>query len=148
MLRLVLPGGLSRFLLSGICTAFSTARTSRRTAACPAVEDVPWEIATSAGVIMEPPYPPPPSESCTPARDWNTGPALNPAHTTDLAPLPVTGPLPGRSTVAFDHARAELFHSPPGVLFTCCVRSRAGRTHSIITNPTATTSPIPRMPQY
>src|SRR6218665_803425 len=123
MLRLVLPGGLSRFLLSGICPGVGRARRSRRTAACPAVEDVPWEIATSAGVIMEPPYPPPPSESCTPARDWNTGPALNPAHTTDLAPLPVTGPLPGRSTVAFYHPPAQLFHSPPPPPFTSSLLS-------------------------
>src|SRR6218665_2288864 len=96
MLRLVLPGGLSRFLLSGIRTAFSTARTSPRTAACPAVEDVPWEIAPSAGVIREPPSPPPPSESCTPARDWNPCRCLllSPQH---VAPLPVIGPpgLPG-----------------------------------------------------
>src|SRR6218665_3456827 len=99
MLRLVLPGGLSRFLLSGIRTASSTARTSSRTAACPAVEDVPWEIATSAGVIMEPPYPPPPPERRTPARDWSTGPVLNLARITDLAPLPVAGPMPSRYTV-------------------------------------------------
>src|SRR6218665_1422251 len=90
MLRLVLPGGLSRFLLSGIRTAFSTARTSPRTAACPAGAGVPWEIATSAGVTKERPNPPPPSESCTPARDWHPCRCLllSPQH---VAPLPVIG---------------------------------------------------------